>query len=179
MTEEIRLLHIFSIQKMFWQNRHCHIFQKRHIWFCQFKGDRPVIRDCNFLHIFIIWCILRSVVRIHDRFYCKFYIVCRKWFPIMPFNSISDVECIGISIFIILPAFCKPRHHLIIRIMSGQTIKQQYINLTVFVHRRIDPCIISGSVDQRRFFCIFCFFFRFITCCFLILRLRFRSVPCF
>ena len=97
----------------------------------------------------------------------------------MPFNSISDVECIGISIFIIIPAFCKPRHHLIIRIMSGQTIKQQYINLTVFVHRRIDPCIISGSVDQRRFFCIFCFFFRFITCCFLILRLRFRSVPCF
>ena len=123
MTEEIRLLHIFSIQKMFWQNRHCHIFQKCHIWFCQFKSNRLVIYYCNFLDIFIIRRIFRSVIRIHDSFYGKFYIVCRKWFPIMPFNSISDVECIGISVFIIIPAFCKPRHYLIIRIMSSQSVK--------------------------------------------------------
>ena len=147
MPKELRLLHILSFQEMLWQNRHCHIIQKCHIRCIQLKCDRMIIHHINFLHIFIIRCIFRTVIRIHNRLDGKFHIISCKIFPVMPLYTLFQMKCICVCRFIKFPALGKPRYNLIITVMRCQSIKQQDIDLSMFIHRRIDPRIIIASIN--------------------------------
>lgn len=101
-SEEIRLLHIFTFQQVLRQDGHRHVFQESHVRLGKAEGNGAVIYNCNLFYILIIWCIFRSVFRIHDRFDGEFHIVRRKFFSIMPLDAVPDMKGVGAGFCIVL-----------------------------------------------------------------------------
>ena len=81
----------------------------------------------NFLYIFIVWSILRAILRIHDRFNSKLYILCCKRFSIVPLYIFCKMERISTGFFIKVPALCQSRNYLVISVMGCQSVKNQDI----------------------------------------------------
>ena len=149
MTEEIRLLHILSLQQMFRQNCHSHVVQKCHIRCVQLEGNGVGILHGDVLHILIVRRILRTVRRIHDGFNGKFHIICGKFLAVMPFHTLLQMKGVGAGILIKGPVLRQGRNHLVIPIMSRQTIKDQNVDFSVLVHGRVNAGIIAAAVNQR------------------------------
>ena len=145
---------------MFWKNCHCHIIQECNIRRIQLKRYGMIIYYGNFLYIFIVWSILRAILRIHDRFNSKLYILCCKRFSIVPLYIFCKMERISTGLFIKVPALCQPWNYLVISVMGSQPVKNQDINFTMFIHCRINSGIISASIYQ-----CFAAFFREYSCC--------------
>ena len=131
------------------KNCHRHIIKKCHIRRIQLKCDRVVINHVDFFHILIIRCILRAIVRIHDRLDRKFYVIRSKILTIVPLHALFKMEGIGACFLIKLPAFCQTRNDLILSVMCCQAIEQQNIDFSVLIHCRIDSRVITASVYQR------------------------------
>ena len=134
---------------MFRKNRHGHIIQKCHIRCFQPKRNGVIVNYCNFFHIFIIRCIFRFILRIHNGFHRELYIFCGKRFAVMPLYIFFQMKRIGISLFITVPAFCQTRNHLIVPVMIGQPVKDQCIDFSMLIHGRIDADIIIRSIHNR------------------------------
>ena len=119
MTEEIRLLHILSLQQMLRQNRHSHVVQKCHIRCAQLEGNGVGILHGDLLHILIVRGILRTIFRIHDRFDRKLDIICGKFLAVMPLYALLQMERISAGSFIKAPVLCQRRNHLILSVMRS------------------------------------------------------------
>ena len=66
----------------------------------------------------------------------------------MPLYTFFQMEGIGAGILIKFPALCQSRYDLIVTVMTGQSVKNQDIDLSVLIHRRIDSRIIAASVYE-------------------------------
>ena len=133
---------------MFGQDTDGKVIQHGYIRCCQGDFHRAVVRCLNTGDILIIGCDLRGIVRIHDGIQRKLHIRRCKGLAVMEFYVFSQIKGIGLGSFIPLPALCKGRHYFVLRIMSGQSCKDQRVNLSMFIERRIDVCIITASVNK-------------------------------
>ncbi len=131
------------------QNRHRHIIQECYVGSFQLKRYRVIVNHPDLFHILVIWRIFRSVLRVHDGFDRKFYILRRERLAIMPFYVFFQMERISAVILIEFPASGKSGHYFIIAVVSGKTIKKQNIDLPMLVHGGIDSGIITAAINQR------------------------------
>ena len=81
----------------------------------------------------------------------------------MPLYTFFQMEGIGAGILIKFPALCQSRYDLIVTVMTGQSVKNQDIDLSVLIHRRIDSRIISASVYECG--CLCCTHIQSECCC--------------
>ena len=112
----------------------------------------------DLFHVLIVWRIFRSVFGIHNGFYRELDVVGRKRLTVMPLHIFFQIKSVGTSLFVELPASGEARHHLIVAVVGGKTVKEQNIDLAVFIHGRIDPRVVAAAVNKG-FLC--CFRFRF------------------
>ena len=130
------------------QDGHGHILQEGHIRFRQPEGNGQVVGGGNFHHVLIVGGVLGAVFRVHDGLDGEFHVLGGKRLPVVPGNARTDVEGVGKGVGIVIPAFRQARHHLVVRIVGSQAVKEQQVDLAMLVHGRVDAGVVDASVDQ-------------------------------
>ncbi len=148
-AKEIRLLHILPFQQMRGQNGHGHIIQKGRVGRRQPKGYGLLVHHPDFLHILVVWRVLGSVFRVHNRLDGKLHILRRKRLAVMPPDPLFQMKGIGTGSLVKFPALCQRRNHFIIAVMGRKAVEEQQIDFPVLIHGRIDTGIIAAGIDQR------------------------------
>ena len=108
-----------------------------------------LIRNTYFFNILKIRRIFREIIGVHDCLYREFHVICRKRLAVMPLDSVSYMKSICKCFLIIVIAFRKPCHNMVVLVITHKTVKYKLCYLCMLIHCRIDACIVIRAVDKH------------------------------
>ena len=66
-------------------------------------------------------------------------------------HALGQVEGVGVSGLVIIPALGQTGHHVVIGVVGGQAIEDEQVDLAMLVDGRIDAGVVAAAVYQRAF----------------------------
>ena len=148
-AEEIRGLHVLSLKQMLRQDADGHVLQKRRVVAGEREGHGVVVDDLNFGHILVVGGDFRLVGGIHDGLNGEFHVLGGEGFAVVEGHVFLQMEGVGVALRVVVPALGQTRNHVVLRVVSRQTVEQQQVDLAMLVEGGIDAGVVAAAIDQR------------------------------
>ena len=107
------------------------------------------VDDGNLFYIFKIRSIFRAIGGIHNRFDGEFYIIGGERFSVVPRYIFLEMKSVGTGGAVEFPVSGETGDDFVISVVCRETVEKQEVDLTVFIHGRVDPGVVAAAVDER------------------------------